>query len=72
MNNSKKINSNLKNEIRKKEKNGINKDKKKFSINMINKNISYLWYMEAKQNNNKNLNYKIGNKYEELFMDYIK
>ena len=34
-----------------------------------NKNITYLWYMEAKKKKNKSINYKIGDNYQELFMD---
>ena len=48
----------------------ITKNGDDITINMLSKkNISYLWYMEAKKKNNKSLNYKIGNEYEELFMD---
>ena len=47
----------------------LNEDKN-ITINILNKeDISYLWYMEAKKKNNQSLNYKIGNKYEELFVD---
>ena len=35
-----------------------------------NKNITYLWYMEAKKRKNKSINYNIGKKYNELFNDY--
>ena len=56
----------------KSESNFINDDNEKITINMINnKNISYLWYMEAKKKKNKSLNYKIGNNFEELFSEYI-
>ena len=65
--------TNLQKSIKNTDKNLLNKNKKSITINMTNnKNISYLWYMEAKQNNNKSLNYKLGNNYEELFMDCIK
>ena len=49
----------------------LNKDiPKSVSINIINKNdMTYLWYMEAKNRNNKSLNYKIGKNYDELFND---
>jgi hypothetical protein len=48
-----------------------NDDKDYVSINMLNnKNISYLWYMEAKKKKNKCLNYKVGNDYEGLFIEY--
>ena len=48
-----------------------NIEEEEISINMIdNKNISYLWYMEAKKKRNKCLNYKIGNDYEGLFIEY--
>ena len=47
----------------------LNEDKN-ISINMLNKeDISYIWYMEAKKKKNQSLNYKIGHKYEELFVD---
>ena len=75
-------NDNRKNSIRitqknsknllKSESNLINEDNEKITINMLNnKNISYLWYMEAKKKKNKSLNYKIGNNFEELFSEYI-
>ena len=49
----------------------INKDNpKNLSINIFNKkDMTYLWYMEAKKKNNISLNYKIGKSYEELFND---
>ena len=48
-----------------------NIEEEEISINMIdNKNISYLWYMEAKKKKNKCLNYKVGNDYEGLFIEY--
>ena len=48
-----------------------NIEEEEISINMIdNKNISYLWYMEAKKKKNKSLNYKVGNDYEGLFIEY--
>jgi hypothetical protein len=44
---------------------------KSISINMINnQSLSYLWYMEAKKKNNKSLNYKIGDNFDELFTEY--
>ena len=44
---------------------------KSLSINMINnQSLSYLWYMEAKKKMNKSLNYKIGDKLDELFTEY--
>jgi hypothetical protein len=44
---------------------------KNISINMINnQSLSYLWYMEAKKKNNKSLNYKIGDNFDELFTEY--
>ena len=50
---------------------GKNDDKDNIKINMLrNKNISYLWYMEAKKKMNKSLNYKINTNYDELFNDF--
>ena len=67
--NSIKINSNSNKNVRRGDNNISNSDNKNISINMFNKkNISYLWYMEAK-NKNKIFNYKISNNYEELFTD---
>ena len=59
--------------IKKTESNLLNKDNSKgLSINIIDKeDMMYLWYMEAKKRNNKSLNYKIGNNYDELFNDFI-
>ena len=59
--------------IKKTESNLLNKDNSKgLSINIIDKeDMTYLWYMEAKKRNNKSLNYKIGNNYDELFNDGI-
>ena len=59
--------------IKKTESNLLNKDNSKgLSINIIDKeDMTYLWYMEAKKRNNKSLNYKIGNNYDELFNDFI-
>ena len=59
--------------IRKTDSNLLNKDNlKSFSINLIDKDdMTYLWYMEAKKKNNKSINYKIGNNYDELFKDDI-
>ena len=34
-----------------------------------NKDISYLWYMEAKKRKNKSLNYLVDKNYDELFID---
>jgi len=49
-----------------------NDNMKGYSINMIGKtDMTYLWYMEAKKKNNKSLNYKMGIKYDELFMDKV-
>ena len=66
-------NSNYSSLIKKTDSNLLNKDNSKsFSINMIDKDdMTYLWYMEAKKKNNKSLNYKIGNNYDELFNDVI-
>ena len=35
-----------------------------------NKNLFYLWYMEAKKNNNISINYNMGVNYNELFIEY--
>jgi len=41
------------------------------SINLLdNKNLFYLWYMEAKQNNNISINYNMDDNYNELFIEY--
>ena len=50
----------------------IKEDNDNISVNILNKtNISYLWYMEAKQKQNRSLNFKIGIDYDELFSEYI-
>ena len=64
------LNSKMKNQIKKDD----NKEKgvlyENISINMINnKNMFYLWYMEAKKRKNKSFDYYIGNNYDELFID---
>ena len=61
------------NSIKRNDSNLSNNDNSKvFSINTIGKDdMTYLWYMEAKKRNNKSLNYKIGNNYDELFNDFI-
>ena len=33
------------------------------------KDITYMWYMEAKKKKNKSFNYQLSDNYEELFMD---
>ena len=64
-----KINQKWKKYIKKSSSKNI--EEEEISINMIdNKNISYLWYMEAKKKKNKFLNYKVGNDYEGLFIEY--
>ena len=64
-----KINHKWKKYIKKSSSRNI--EEEEISINMIdNKNISYLWYMEAKKKKNKCLNYKVGNDYEGLFIEY--
>ena len=51
-------------------KNIKNNDNEEIAVNMLgHKNISYLWYMEAKLKKNKSLNFTIGNNYEGLFVD---
>ena len=63
--------SNYKTIMKKSDSKLLNKDNQKsFSINIISKNdMIYLWYMEAKNRNNKSLNCKIGKDYEGLFND---
>ena len=73
--NNQKNSINLSSRINKSIKRGdtskINNDNENISVNMLNhKNISYLWYMEAKKKKNKSLNYKVSNNYDELFMEY--
>jgi hypothetical protein len=62
------------NSIKRNDSNLSNNDNSKvFSINTIGiDDMTYLWYMEAKKRNNKSLNYKMGDNYEELFNDFIK
>ena len=71
-NENQKINSNnseINNTKNKKE--GKNDNNTSISINMLdNKNLFYLWYMEAKKNNNISINYNIDDNYNELFIDY--
>ena len=41
------------------------------TINMLkDKDLTYMWYMEAKMKNNRSFNYQISDDYEELFMDF--
>jgi hypothetical protein len=71
-NENQKINSNN-SEVNntKNKKDGKNDNNTNISINMLdNKNLFYLWYMEAKKNNNISINYNMGNKYNELFVEY--
>ena len=50
---------------------GKTDDNDNITINMLrNKNISYLWYMEAKKKKNKSINYQTNRNYDELFNDY--
>ena len=70
--NSIRITSKNSKNLLKSEINLINDDTERITINMLNnKNISYLWYMEAKKRKNRSLNFKIGNNFEELFSEYI-
>ena len=56
----------------KNKKDGKNDNNTNITINLLdNKNLFYLWYMEAKKRNNKSLNYKMGKNYDELFNDFI-
>jgi len=67
--NNEQVNSNYHKLIKKFDNND---NMKGYSINMIGKtDMTYLWYMEAKKKNNKSLNYKMGIKYDELFMDKV-
>ena len=53
-------------------KGGSNNDKndENMNINILrDKDITYLWYMEMKKKNKKSFNYRIGDNYEELFID---
>ena len=71
-NENQKINSNN-SEINytKNKKDGKNDNNDNIIINMLdNKNLFYLWYMEAKENNNISINYNMGNNYNELFIEY--
>ena len=63
-------NLNLHKTIKRGDSNTTLNEDKNITINILNKeDISYLWYMEAKKKKNPSLNYKIGHKYEELFVD---
>ena len=55
----------------KNKKDGKKDNNTSITINMLdNKNLFYLWYMEAKKNNNISINYNMGKNYNELFIDY--
>ena len=71
-NSSLKISTNkLKNVNYKGDNHGKTDDNDNITINMLrNKNISYLWYMEAKKKKNKSINYQTNRNYDELFNDY--
>ena len=70
-NGSLKITSKLKKKIVRGDSYGKPDDNDNFVINMLdNKDIGYLWYMEAKKKKNKSLNYHTNNNYDELFMDF--
>ena len=70
-NNSLNYNQKLKKPIARGNSYAKNDKNENFSINMLNnKNITYLWYMEAKKKKNKSFNYEIGNNYDELFNDF--
>ena len=48
----------------------IEKNENKMTINVLKgKDITYLWYMEMKYNNNKSFNYKINENLDELLKD---
>ena len=50
----------------------IEKNENKMTINVLKgKDITYLWYMEMKYNNNKSFNYKINENLDELLKDQI-
>ena len=71
INGSLKISGKLKKQIIRSNSYGKVDENENYSINMINNtNITYLWYMQAKKNRNKSINYNINNNYEELFNDY--
>ena len=65
------ISSKLKKTIIRGDSYGKTDDNENITINMLkNKNISYLWYMEAKKKKNKSLNYQVNLNYDELFNDF--
>ena len=78
------VNGAVPDESKKSNKSKINKAKKKISkigsvieteenitINMLkDKDLTYMWYMEAKKKKNRSFNYHISEDYEELFMDF--
>ena len=78
------VNGVVPDESKKSNKSKINKAKKKMSkmgsvietgenitINMLkDKDLTYMWYMEAKKKKNRSFNYRISEDYEELFMDF--
>ena len=71
VNGSLKINSKIKKPIIRGDSYGKTDENDNISINMLNnKNITYLWYMEAKKRKNKSINYNISKNYKELFNDY--
>ena len=66
-----KISGKFKKQLHKGDSNGKIDDNENFSINMLNnKNITYLWYMEAKKKKNKSINYQVGKNYDGLFSEY--
>ena len=70
-NKNQKINSNNSEINTKNKKDGKNDNNTNITINMLdNKNLFYLWYMEAKKNNNISINYNMGVNYNELFIEY--
>lgn len=71
VNGSLKITSKLKKKIVRGDSYGKPEDNDNIVINMLdNKDIGYLWYMEAKKKKNKSLNYHTNYNYDELFMDF--
>ena len=65
-----KNNINLKNSIKRSDLEKIKENNDSTYINMLDKqDITYLWYMEEKNKNNKSFNYNISYNYKELFME---
>ena len=64
------LNSKMRNQIKRDEIKEKGNTYENISVNMLNnKNIFYLWYMEAKKRKNKSFDYYVGSNYDELFFD---